>query len=76
MKETNMNAKLTANQKRALAKLSESEGRCAFEIKESLSTLNALAAKGFARSKHYIGSVFSPRVNIEWFKTAATIIFS
>lgn len=61
--------KLTPIQERALAKLDESEGRSAYDIQESLGTLNALSLKGLVRAhRSGLGSLYSPRVGITWWR--------
>lgn len=56
-------------QERALAKLSESEGRSAYDIGESLGTLKSLCDKGLAFAhRSGLGSLYSPRVGITFYR--------
>ncbi len=60
--------KLTPVQERTLAKLSETEGRSAYEIGESLGTLNALSLKGLVFAhRGGLGSCFSPRTSFMFY---------
>ena len=58
------NAKLSKAQEAALEKLSETEWKSAYDVDCSLATLNALVTKGYARSKHTVGSMAFPRNSI------------
>lgn len=58
--------KLTNAQERAKAKLTN-EWQCAYTIKESMSTLNALVEKGHAVSRRdSLSATFSPRTAYEY----------
>jgi len=57
--------KLSKTQERALAKLSDN-WRCAYALRERLVTLDSLVRKGLAEEKSNPGSLFSPRINIDF----------
>lgn len=61
--------KLTPTQERALAKLSESEGKCAYDLGETLGTLNSLCLKGLAFAhRSGLGACYSPRVGVMFYR--------
>jgi len=61
--------KLSPIQQRALDKLSETEGRCAYDLQESLGTLNSLCLKGLAFAhRSGLGSCYAPRVGIMFYR--------
>ena len=53
--------KLTKAQKRALGKMLSGKWYSAYDLKESLATLDALAAKGCVESGYHDGYRFFPR---------------
>lgn len=60
--------KLTPIQERALAKLTEDEGQCAYDLQETLGTLNSLCLKGLAFAhRSGLGSCYSPRTGIMFY---------
>lgn len=62
---------VTKPQVKALEKLASRDGGSAYSLRCTLGTLSALERKGYAKSKHGIGSIFSPHVNITWYITDA-----
>lgn len=63
--------KLSPTQRRALVKLlAYPEGACSYELRETLSTMQALVQRGFARKTAGLGSIWSPQTSIEFFITA------
>ena len=61
--------KLTKTQERALGKLREDEGQCAYDLQETLGTLNSLCLKGLAFAhRSGLGSCFAPRVGIMFYR--------
>jgi hypothetical protein len=55
--------RLSKAQERALAKLAQ-EWQSAYDLQESITTLDALVGKGFAARKvNTLGSMFSPRTS-------------
>ena len=60
--------KLTPTQQIVLDKLSTTEWKCAYDIKCSLGTLNALINKKLVKSRHGAGAFSSPRTGIEFKK--------
>lgn len=67
-----MMAKLSDTQQRTLRKL-DSSWKCAYELGESLGTLNALVRKGLVESKGDLGALFFPRTSIDFRPSAMTI---
>ena len=55
--------KLSPIMERALEKLTD-EWQCAYELQESMSTLDALAERKLAQRKHELGYMFFPRMHI------------
>jgi len=62
--------KLSIAQKRALEKLSETTWKSAYELQESMATLNALYNKGLVkrRNEGVVGSFWTPSTTIEYRK--------
>lgn len=61
--------KLTSIQQRALNKLKKlNDWECAYSLKESMATLDALVRKGLLKKRGAgkVGSMFEPRVVIEY----------
>lgn len=58
--------KLTKPQQRALEKLHPVDWQSAYNLKESLPTLNALVRKGLAESQMGLGYLFLPRTEIKF----------
>lgn len=56
---------LSKTQKEVLQRLG-TEYKCAYELKASMATLDALEKKGLATSKSGLGAIFSPRTSIEY----------
>lgn len=62
--------KLTKAQERAKGKLSNEYWQCAYDIGESIPTLEGLVKRGIAISKRdAVGNIYSPRTSM-WFKLA------
>lgn len=64
--------KLSKVQARALAKLTNN-WQCAYDLKENLATLHALARRGLADVNHEPGSLFSPPVHIMFRKAQGAV---
>ena len=64
-------SKVTKPQADALEKLASRDGGSAYSLRLTLGTLGALQRKGYAKSKHHLGSIWSPHVNISWYITDA-----
>jgi hypothetical protein len=66
---------LSVSQRRALAKLLAFRGGdvSAYELGESLASLDALARRGLAARRSGLGSMFSPRTNIDFRITEAGV---
>ncbi len=57
---------LSTNQRAALETLAR-RGQCsAYEARVQMRTLEALERRGMVRSRHQIGSMWSPQTNIGW----------
>lgn len=65
-----MRGKLSQKQEEAMAimTLMTKNWRSSYELGISLNTLQALEKRGLIRSKHNLGSMFSPRTAILWRK--------
>lgn len=64
--------KLTKAQERAKNKLHAINWQCAYELSESIPTLEGLVSRGLAEQKKgIIGALFSPRTEI-WFRLRST----
>lgn len=60
-------AKLNPAQLRALAKLAKAaDWQCAYDVQESLATLDALVSRGYAQRVREEGWLFIPRVQIKY----------
>jgi len=58
--------KLTKAQHRALDKMLVGQSYCAYELGESLATLDALVKKGCLKRRVGLGYLFSPRTAIQY----------
>ena len=56
--------KLTQIQEKVLDKMQDGKWYCSYELRCSLSTMNALTKKGYLMSKDGLGSMRSPRTGI------------
>ena len=56
--------KLTKAQQRALSKMDVDCEYSAYDLGESISTLDALVKKGYLTREAGLGAIYSPRVNI------------
>jgi hypothetical protein len=65
MKKRTYEPKLTVVQERAYLLLSD-KWQCAYELKCSLATLNALVLKGYAERTSELGASFFPRTSINF----------
>lgn len=59
---------LTKVQQRALDKMVLGKVYCAYELHESMATLDALVRKGYLKKRSGLGAMFSPRTEIEYMK--------
>ena len=63
--------KITAAQLTVLLALYEKDGRTSYELRAGLQTLDALARRDLAHSRHDRGELFAPSTSIKWFITTA-----
>lgn len=60
--------KLSKSQEAALEKMELNKWYCAWDLKVSLATLEALERKGMVKKKQELGSMFYPRLHIKFMK--------
>ena len=61
-----MNKALTKTQQRVLFHMKKGEWHSAYSLQTSIATLNALCNKGYLERKRGVGSIFSPRNEIQF----------
>lgn len=57
---------LSELQRRALEGLKDGQLHSSYDLRATLTTMRALEARGLVRSRHELGSIFSPQTNIKW----------
>ena len=64
---------LSVSQRRAHSKLSTTEWRSSYELKETRGTLGALVQLGLVKVRHDLGAAFFPRTGVKYLLTAVCI---